>query len=189
MQKETIFSCEWVQIESQDWGGDVRALNGKPFYKLLLPDGVMILPVTRDSQFVLIKQFRPAIERSTIEVPSGAISPDESARDTAIRELYEETGYRCEEYVCVGGGVVRMDREDAQNSYYIGMNAELDPDFEATEDIEVVLVDATDFPKMVMSGEFDHIAALPVLLLAQWKLGIDLVRGMSSEISQTHCVE
>ena len=43
---------------------------------------------------VLIRQFRPPAGRYMIEFPAGLIEPGETAEETAIRELYEETGYR-----------------------------------------------------------------------------------------------
>ncbi len=175
MQKETVFSSEWISIEAQHRGDDVPALNGKPFYKVLLPDGVLILPVTPDGQLVLIKQFRPAVDRCTIEIPAGGINPGELPADAACRELYEETGYRCNDYHLVGEGVVRLEREDAWNSFFVGTCAELDPNFSARENIEVMLVETSDFPDMVVRGQFDNVAALPILLMAYWKLGLNLI--------------
>lgn len=42
------------------------------------------------------KQFRPPIGKITIEVPAGLVDANESAEECALRELYEETGYRGE---------------------------------------------------------------------------------------------
>jgi ADP-ribose pyrophosphatase len=42
---------------------------------------------------LLQKQFRPALGKVTIEVPSGLIDAGESPSAAAIRELREETGY------------------------------------------------------------------------------------------------
>lgn len=179
-QKKQVFTCEWFGVELQRRQKDIPALGGKPFFKFILPDGAMVLPVTPDNKLVLIRQFRPAIERYSIEIPSGAIEPGDSAIETARRELYEETGYCCDEYHLVGEGVVRMDREDALNSFVIGLDAKLDPKFVAEEDIEVLLVDAADIPQMVLDNTFDHIAALPIFLMAKWKLGIDIIYGPSN---------
>ena len=54
-----------------------------------------ILPVLPDGKILLVRQYRNAIERDTLEVPAGA--RDSVTEDTmvcAVRELEEETGYK-----------------------------------------------------------------------------------------------
>ncbi|OQV08226.1 NUDIX domain-containing protein [Cladophialophora immunda] len=48
---------------------------------------------SKGPSLLLQKQFRPAVDKVTIEVPSGLIDAGESPADAAIRELKEETGY------------------------------------------------------------------------------------------------
>ena len=55
-------------------------------------DGVMIIPITEDDEFVLIKQFRPAINDYIYEFPAGLIDGNEGVEEAATRELFEETG-------------------------------------------------------------------------------------------------
>ena len=58
-----------------------------------------VVPVLEDGRLLLVKQFRPALERYTWELPAG--SRDSSTEDTlkcAMRELYEETGYTGKSY-------------------------------------------------------------------------------------------
>eukprot|EP01071_Lankesteria_metandrocarpae_P002297 Lankesteria_metandrocarpae@DN2221_c0_g1_i1.p1 len=42
---------------------------------------------------LLVRQFRPAIGRFTIEMPAGLVDPGESPAAAAFRELKEETGF------------------------------------------------------------------------------------------------
>ena len=54
-----------------------------------------IVPVLPDGKILMVRQYRNAIERDTLEVPAGA--RDSVTEDTmvcAIRELEEETGYK-----------------------------------------------------------------------------------------------
>ncbi|MFQ3573154.1 MAG: NUDIX hydrolase [Thermodesulfovibrionales bacterium] len=57
-------------------------------------DGVVvIIPITPEKEFILVRQFRPVVNSFVIEFPAGLISPNEPPSDTAKRELIEETGY------------------------------------------------------------------------------------------------
>lgn len=53
-----------------------------------------VLPVLPDGRILMIRQYRNALERETIEIPAGCRdSLTEDTRISAIRELEEETGY------------------------------------------------------------------------------------------------
>lgn len=61
-------------------------------------DGVMIIPITRNNELILIKQFRVPINDYIFEFPAGLIDKDESIEIAAKRELFEETGLQCIKY-------------------------------------------------------------------------------------------
>lgn len=48
---------------------------------------------SKGPSLLLQKQFRPAVDKVTIEVPSGLIDEGEDPATAALRELKEETGY------------------------------------------------------------------------------------------------
>jgi len=52
---------------------------------------VTVIPVFRN-KIILVKQYRPAIKKFTLEFPGGAIRKFENPRKSAARELFEETG-------------------------------------------------------------------------------------------------
>lgn len=56
-----------------------------------------VVPVTEDGRILMVRQYRNALERYTLEIPAGALdAEDEPGMDCASRELEEETGYRSE---------------------------------------------------------------------------------------------
>lgn len=57
-----------------------------------------VVPVTDDGKILLVKQYRNALDRFTIEVPAGGRDgADEPFIECAARELEEETGYASED--------------------------------------------------------------------------------------------
>jgi ADP-ribose pyrophosphatase len=58
----------------------------------------VILPCLSDGRIVLIRQFRLAARCSLWELPAGSIDLGETPRQTARRELEEETGYRSSQW-------------------------------------------------------------------------------------------
>ncbi len=57
-----------------------------------------ILPVLPDGRILMVRQYRNALERYTLEIPAGGLkTPEEPTMDAAARELEEETGSDAEE--------------------------------------------------------------------------------------------
>lgn len=63
------------------------------YYVLEYPNWVNIVAVTREQEFILVKQYRHGIGEEVLEVPGGVIDPGEDALTAARREMLEETGY------------------------------------------------------------------------------------------------
>jgi ADP-ribose pyrophosphatase len=76
-----------------------RAPDGREgvFHLLEAPDWVNVVPVLRDEQgrscFLMVRQYRQGISRTTVEFPAGLIEIGETPAAAAERELFEETGY------------------------------------------------------------------------------------------------
>lgn len=53
-----------------------------------------VVPVDDQGRIIMVRQYRNALDRYTIEIPAGGLnSIDEPTMDAALRELTEETGY------------------------------------------------------------------------------------------------
>jgi len=58
--------------------------------------GVAIIASPSEGKVVLVRQYRHSTGRAVWEVPAGKIDRGEDPAACAMRELEEETGYRCE---------------------------------------------------------------------------------------------
>ncbi len=56
-----------------------------------------IVPITSEGKILMVRQYRNALDRYTLEIPAGGLNGiEEPTKVAAARELEEETGYRSE---------------------------------------------------------------------------------------------
>ncbi|MBZ5670127.1 MAG: NUDIX hydrolase [Acidobacteriia bacterium] len=55
---------------------------------------VVVIPHLPGGRVILVRQYRHAVEENLWELVAGGIEPGETPRESARRELQEETGYR-----------------------------------------------------------------------------------------------
>jgi ADP-ribose pyrophosphatase len=126
-------------------------------------DYIAIVALTPSGQIPLVRQFRPAIERFTWELPAGLVDPGEQPAETARRELLEETGYPALKVVALGMTSPCTARfSNWMHSFFVE-TAERDIHFIPEPGMEVRLVVPKDLPNLIFSGEFisqHHIGAL-----------------------------
>lgn len=75
----------------------VRMADGRETTREVVfhPGAVAIVPLLPDGRVIMIRQYRHATGEVLLEIPAGTRDiPGEAPRDTAARELIEETGYR-----------------------------------------------------------------------------------------------
>lgn len=100
---------------SEEWHGRVFAVelmevdvpgSGRGSRELVRHDGGAAVVAVREGRVCLVRQYRVALGRMTLEVPAGRLEPGEKGADAAARELREETGLvagRMEPLLCVYG--------------------------------------------------------------------------------------
>lgn len=55
-----------------------------------------VVAVDEDGKILMVRQYRNAIDRMSLEIPAGGINIGEESKVAALRELEEETGYRAD---------------------------------------------------------------------------------------------
>ena len=81
----------WVTLVTK---GVTHGRRPEEFYhSFRQADYVTVMAVTKDGYIPVVKQYRPALERYTLEFPGGILDEGELPEHTAERELFEETGF------------------------------------------------------------------------------------------------
>ncbi len=134
----------------------VELENGKTAIRdvLLHHGGVCVIPVTDNNEIFLVKQFRYPFRTTTREVPAGKLEKGENHAECGRRELLEETGCICDEYIYLGEMLPTPAYNSEITYMYMakGLHFEkqnLDPD----EFLDVEKIPLAEAVQLVMDGK------------------------------------
>ena len=85
-------------------GEELRFPSGKRLLRETIrhPGSCAIVPLLSGRRVILIRQFRPSVQKTLWEIPAGTLEKGEDPRSCALRELIEEIGYSAKELKKVG---------------------------------------------------------------------------------------
>lgn len=96
-----VFENAWLRVVSKPVALSPDA-GLEDYFVVEARDWAAICPRTVDGRFVLVEQYRPAVERQVLEFPAGTIDPGESPAAAIRRELIEEAGHSVTRLVPLG---------------------------------------------------------------------------------------
>lgn len=156
-----------IDIEQMDV--EIGVKGHHTFQIIRHPGGAAVLPVHGDGTVSLIRQLRPAVEMTLLEIPAGRLSPDEPPIECARRELLEETGLRTQRIIPLG--LIQSSPGVFDEIIHLYAAIELSEGLaepEADEDIEVVQVRYADVLAMAADGRISDAKTLAAIF--RWHL-------------------
>ena len=143
------------------------------FHSLAQADYVSILAITADGNIPLVRQFRPATQSFTLELPGGLIDVPEQPEAVAIRELAEETGfYPTNRPVLLGRLLPDTGRLENKLWGYF-MNVSPMDSWEPEALVEPILLTKKQLKSAIEDGSFNH--ALHIAIV-----GLSIIQGQFS---------
>jgi len=150
------------------------------YHAVAQADYVAILALTPDGRVPIVRQFRPALEQFTWELPAGMVDDGEDPAATCQRELLEETGYPALKVHTLGVTAPCSGRLSNRLHSFFVEAGEPSPAFQPEAGLEVKLVSLPELLSLVSAGDFVsqlHIGTLMQAALHGW---IDLPRDRIS---------
>lgn len=132
-----------------------------------------VVAVRGDGKLVMVRQYRNALERETLEIPAGGLNGREEPTDrAAARELEEETGYVCGELELLNSIYTTVAFCNEKIDIYLARD--LQPGSQHTDEDEYLNVEAwalEDLMQMIFEGKIQDSKTICGILTYAAKYG------------------
>lgn len=155
----------WVQLVAKT----VAFHPGQPaqiYHSLAQADYVTVLAQTSDGLYPLVRQYRPAIEDWTLELPSGLLESGETPEACCRRELVEEAGVEVRQLRSLGAYHPDTGRLTNRLHVFLAQTGPPIPSFQAEPGIEVLFVRFAELRALIASGQLSHQLNIGVITTA-----------------------
>jgi ADP-ribose pyrophosphatase len=156
----------WFTVVEKDV--DFPWSDGVQTYHALQPlPYVAVVAITPDDRMPLIRQYRPAIEEFTWELPAGLIDDGETAAVTCRRELKEETGLSIRSLVSLGSYAIDPGRVDGIQHLFLAHCTMPASSFVPEVGTELIYISTVEASQWISSGRITGLAHVAAIYLAQ----------------------
>lgn len=166
LSRQTDIVSPWMRIVEREIAfGDGRI---ELYHAIEQADYVGILTVTPDGLFPVVRQYRPALERMTCELPAGMVDRGETPESTCVRELQEETGLIARRVHPLGTRAADPARLGNLIHSFLVETEPRGDDLGSEPEIAVDYVDLAGLKALVLSGGLDlqyHAAIVGMALM------------------------
>jgi ADP-ribose pyrophosphatase YjhB (NUDIX family) len=164
--RHTVTVSSWVQIIARE----VEFAPGDPpqvYHAVAQQDYLAIVALTPDGRIPIVRQYRPAVEDFTWELPAGLVEHGENPEAACARELLEETGYSVRAVHSLGEPAVACSGRlsNRVHSYFVEAGDRA-AGFVAEPGLTVALKSPAELVAMIKAGEFVQQMHLGTLMLA-----------------------
>ena len=135
IKSKFIFENKWLKVDKVFF-----KLPNNRIYDYYFVRGnpvIAILGITTSRNVLLVRQYRPAIDKFMTDIPGGGVEDGEINEQAAEREFLEETGYRIEKLRKLTTFYFDSGRSDKYSTVYIGQAInKKEPSMNENEELE-----------------------------------------------------
>ena len=120
------------------------------------PGAALAVPITKDGEVIILRQYRFACSRRILEFPAGTLEEGETPLESIKREIQEESGYSAKRWDHLGEMLPCPGYSDEKIHLFLARDLnklEKKPNGDADEDIEVLKMRPDTLNKLIASGK------------------------------------
>jgi ADP-ribose pyrophosphatase len=158
--KKTVYDNQWFHVIQDDKWHYIEEVNSN--------NGAVILLLRDNEKFIFIKTYRKAIDSIVIELPRGYGNNKEDSISTAIRESFEETGYKIQKENIKKIGSINPNSAILSSTVDIFFAKVSTLDLKKKHDdevIEIIEIDKHQIMSAVLSGKIQDAFSLSAISL------------------------
>ena len=169
VSRKAVFRTPWFRLLAKTVSGEA---GRPPHYALEANDYVTVFALTPDRRVLLVRQFRPAVEKYTVELPSGHVEKGQTPAEAARTELVEETGHRAARLELVGSFKTDVGRMTNRTWCFYAEGARPVPGFRPDPGLRREAWPVKKLLARIADGSFDHAIIIAAIYLVVLKKGI-----------------
>lgn len=134
-----------------------------------------IVAARDDGKLLMVRQYRNALERETLEIPAGGLNDrNEPTEHAAMRELKEETGYRCDHLEFLTSIYTTVAFCNEKIDIYVARNLKDRGEQNLDEDeyINVEAYSVSELQQMILEGKIQDSKTICGILAYSVKYGV-----------------
>ena len=163
--RQTTTLSPWVGIVARE----VEFKRGAPalvYHAVEQADYISIVAMTPSGKIPIVRQYRPALEAFTWELPAGLVDPGEDPAEGCRRELLEETGLTARSVHALGDNSACTGRLNNRIHNFFVAAGPRAAGFQPEPGLSVKLVSPAEIVRLIRRGEFVSQMHVGALLLA-----------------------
>lgn len=163
---ERLYADEFAEV----WVDEVSRPNGEPARRVTMrmKPGVAVLALDKEGFAHLVRTFRYAVGKTSVEVVQGGMEGDEEPERAARRELKEELGIEAEELTDMGLVDAITSQVYSPSRLFLARGLTFgEPNTDSTESLRPLKVKFEEAVRMVLGGEMTQGTSCVLILKAR----------------------
>jgi ADP-ribose pyrophosphatase len=166
LSRTRVYDNPWLELHEDR----VIHPDGREGYfgVVQMKPGSTVLALSDGGDAYLVREYKYAVERESLELMSGGLEAEETPLEAAKRELKEEVGLEAREWIELGVVDPFTTLINSPNYLFLALGVEEgEPDRDESEVLEIFKVPLSEVVQMVMRSEITHGASCVLILKAQ----------------------